>query len=145
MMRRRDFITLVGCAAAAWPLTAFGKTQRIAFVLAAGPVAILTETAGIPLFSALFSELRRLGYVEGQNLLIERYSGEGRASQYPDLARDVVSRNPDVIFLTGSNYLTLDFKATTSTIPLVGIMGNPIENGIVPASPGRAAISLGSL
>jgi putative tryptophan/tyrosine transport system substrate-binding protein len=132
-MRRREFITLASGAVAAWPLAAFGKTQRIAFVLAAAPMTIPTETAGIPLFSALFSELRRLGYVEGQNLLIERYSGEGRASQYPDLARDVVSRNPDVIVSIGSNFLTLDFKAATTTIPIVGIMGSPIENGIVPS------------
>jgi putative tryptophan/tyrosine transport system substrate-binding protein len=96
-MRRREFITLIGGAVAAWPLTAFGKAQRIAIVLSSEPVSITTETSGDPFFQALFNELRRLGYVEGQSLLIERYSGEGRASHYADLARDVVSRNPDVI------------------------------------------------
>ena len=45
----------------------------------------------------MWDEFRRLGYVEGQNLLIERFSGEGPAAHYPDLARDVVRRNPDVI------------------------------------------------
>jgi len=106
-------------------------------VLPSGPVAIMTETACVPIFSALFNELRRLGYVEGQNLLIERYSGEGRASRYPDLARDVVSHNPDVI-ICGTSYLTLDFKAATTTIPIVGIFGQPVDFGIVPslAQPG---------
>jgi putative tryptophan/tyrosine transport system substrate-binding protein len=79
----------------------------------------------------LFNELRRLGYIEGQSLLIERYSGEGRAAHYPDLAREVVSRNPDVILSIGSNELTLDFKAATTTIPIVGILGSPVEVGIV--------------
>jgi putative ABC transport system substrate-binding protein len=129
-MRRREFITLAGGAVAAWPLAAFGKTQRIAMVLPSGPVAIMTESAGIPYFSAFFNELRRLGYVEGQNLLIERYSGGGRASRYPDLARDVVSRNPDVIIIT-SNNLVLDFKAATTIVPIVGAFATPVEDGIV--------------
>jgi putative ABC transport system substrate-binding protein len=80
----------------------------------------------------LFNELRRLGYVEGQSLLIERYSGEGRASHYADLARDVVSRNPDVI-ISCSNEITLDFKAATTTIPIVSVFGSPVEVGIVPS------------
>jgi len=76
-MRRREFITLVGSAVAAWPLTAFGKAQRIAIVASSFPVSKMTETSGDPLFKAFFNELRRLGYVEGQSLLVERYSGEG--------------------------------------------------------------------
>jgi putative ABC transport system substrate-binding protein len=80
--------------------------------------------------SAFFNELRRLGYVEGDNLLIERYSGEGRAPHYPDLARDVVRRNPDVIVALTTE-LTLDFKAATTTIPIVGVFATPLEAGIV--------------
>ena len=91
----------------------------------------MTETSGDPLFRAVFNELRRLGYIEGQSLLIERYSGEGRASHYADLARDVVSRNPDVIISSGTNEFTLDFKAATTTIPIVGIFAVPVEAGIV--------------
>ena len=91
----------------------------------------MTETSGDPLFRAVFNELRRLGYIEGQSLLIERYSGEGHAAHYPDLAREVVSRNPDVILSIGSNALTLDFKAATTTIPIVGLLGSPVEVGIV--------------
>jgi putative tryptophan/tyrosine transport system substrate-binding protein len=92
-MRRREFITLVGSAVAAWPLAAFGKTQRIAIFFVSFPLSKMTETSDDPLFKAFFSGLRRLGYVEGQSLVIERYSGEGRASHYADLARDIVNRS----------------------------------------------------
>jgi ABC transporter substrate binding protein len=88
------------------------------------------ETSGDQFLLAFFKELDRLGYVEGQNLLIEGYSGQGRASHYPDLARDVVSRNPDVI-ISCSNEITLDFKAATTTIPIVSVFGSPVEVGIV--------------
>jgi putative ABC transport system substrate-binding protein len=75
-MRRREFIALLGSAAAAWPLTALGKSCRIAIVLPSTPVSWTTETGGISFWAALFNELRSLGYVEGQNLLVERRSGE---------------------------------------------------------------------
>jgi len=145
-MNRRAFITLVGGAAAAWPLAALGKTQRVALVLPSQPLSVIAETNDEPLWQAFFEELRRLGYIGGQSLLIERYSGEGRGS--PDLARDVVSRNPDVIIAIG-NGVVLDFKAVTTTIPIVGVFAFPIEAGIVPslARPGGnitgAAVDVG--
>ena len=99
------------------------KAHRIAIVHPTHPSE--------PFILAFSNELRRLGYVEGANLFIERYSGEGRASHYADLARDVVSRNPDVIISSGTNEFTLDFKAATTTIPIVGIFAVPVEAGIV--------------
>jgi len=81
---------------------------------------------------AIFEELTRLGYVEGGNLLIERYSGEGRTARNPDLARKIVSRNPDLIVAFGS-FFVLDVKAATNSIPIVGIFRAPIELGIVPS------------
>jgi putative ABC transport system substrate-binding protein len=89
-----------------------------------------TDTSNEPLLKAFFHELHRLGYVEGENLLIDRNSGQGRAAHYPDLARDVVRRNPDLIIVFNSN-LTLDLKAATTTIPIVGIFASPVEYGIV--------------
>jgi putative ABC transport system substrate-binding protein len=106
------------------------KVHRIAIVLPSIPVTEMTETSGEPFFQGLFNELRRLGYVEGRSLLIERYSGEGRAAHYPDLAKDVVRRNPDVIII-GTTNLTLDFKAATTTIPIIGAFARPVETGIV--------------
>jgi putative ABC transport system substrate-binding protein len=124
-MRRRDLVVglwavaIVGSAQAQQS----GKVHHIAVVIPSGPAEQLL-TSDWP----LWGELRRLGYVEGQNMLIARYSGESRIDRYPDLARDVVRRNPDVIVAFGNN-LVLDFKAATSTIPIVAMFANPI--GIV--------------
>lgn len=81
-------------------------------------------------FRMFFDELKRLGYVEGENLIVDLYSAEGRAERYEALAREVVSTNPDLIYTTGTP-LTLRFKAATSTIPVVTITGDPIRLGIV--------------
>src|SRR6201987_3353501 len=77
-----------------------------------------------------FSELRRLGYVEGKNLIIERYSAEGHHERYADLARQIVTRNPDVI-VTGTNPVVVVFKAATSTIPVFAFMIDPLQAGLV--------------
>jgi putative tryptophan/tyrosine transport system substrate-binding protein len=109
-----------------------GKVHRIAIVDPAQPVAVFTDKSDEPILKALFNELRRLGYVEGDNLLIERYSGEGRAAHYPELVRDVVSRNPDLIIAITTG-VTLDLKVATTTIPIVGMFAYPVESGIVPS------------
>jgi putative ABC transport system substrate-binding protein len=71
-----------------------------------------------------------LGYVEGENLIIERYSAEGHHERYADLARQIVSSNPDLI-VTGPNPSVRVFKAATSTIPIVAFMLDPLEAGLV--------------
>jgi putative tryptophan/tyrosine transport system substrate-binding protein len=134
-MRRRDFIAGLMFAAAMGRAQAqsTGKVYRIAFGHPTAPVADINQaTKGSLAIPAIFEELIRLGYVEGRNLVIERYSGEGRAARYPDLARQIVSRNPDLIIAI-SSFFVLDVKAATSTIPIVGIFGAPIELGIVPS------------
>src|SRR5437867_2849039 len=86
---------------------------------------------------AIFEELLRLGYTEGRNLLVERFSGEGRAEHYPELVRDVVRSNPDVIYVVGTR-ITTDVKALTTTIPIITVGSDPVRMGIVPslAKPG---------
>jgi putative ABC transport system substrate-binding protein len=82
-MRRRDFIAGLMFAAAMGRAQAqqTGKVYRIAFAHPTVPVADQNQASkGFPAISAVFEELLRLGYVEGRNLLIERYSGEGRAA-----------------------------------------------------------------
>jgi putative tryptophan/tyrosine transport system substrate-binding protein len=98
-MKRRNLILglLVVAAMGTAHAQQRGKVHRIAVVHPSHPVATLTETSPSPVIAAIFTELSRSGYVEGKNILIERYSGEGRAAHYPDLARDVVRRNPDLI------------------------------------------------
>jgi putative ABC transport system substrate-binding protein len=132
-MRRREFVTLVS-SAAAWPFTARAQQaatkQRIAIFHPAIPTALLTETGGGSAWRAFFGELRRLGYVEGENLIIERYSAEGHHERYADLARQIVTHNPDVI-VTGTNPVVVVFKAATSTIPVVAFMIDPLQTGLV--------------
>jgi ABC-type uncharacterized transport system substrate-binding protein len=133
-MRRREFLGALGGAATAWPLAAQGQQpatqQRIAIFHPAIPTTLLTETGGGSAWRAFFGELRRLGYVEGENLIIERYSAEGRHERYADLAREIVTRNPAVI-VTGTNPVVLAFKAATSTIPVVAFMLDPLKAGLV--------------
>ncbi len=132
-MRRREFIAGLG-SAVAWPVVAQGQQsatkQRIAIFHPAIPVALLTETGGGSAWRAFFGELRRLGYIEGENLIIERYSAEGHHERYADLARQIVTRNPDVI-VTGTNPVVTAFKAATSTIPVVAFMLDPLHAGLV--------------
>ena len=80
-MQRREFITLFGSAAAAWPLAAHAQQratrQRIAIFHPAIPATLLTETGGGSAWRAFFAELRRLGYIEGENLIIVSVTDTG--------------------------------------------------------------------
>ena len=131
-MRRRDFITAFGIAAT-WPVAARAqqptKMKRIAYVNSSGMVSVISAS-GRPTYRGFFEELGRLGYVEGQNLGVERYSGEGRPERYAELARDVVNTHPDLILAVGGR-LSLDFKMATTTIPIVTIIIDPIALGLV--------------
>jgi putative tryptophan/tyrosine transport system substrate-binding protein len=127
-MRRRDLTlglllaTAVGTVRAQVPT----NQHRIA-IITTQPVANIDDPT-IPVFRAFFEELRRLGDVEGPNLAIERYSGGGRPAVYPDLAREVVARNPDVIVAIG-NPITRAVRVATGTIPIVWIGPDPIQAG----------------
>jgi putative ABC transport system substrate-binding protein len=118
-VRRRDFSIGLLLATAARSVAAqeASKPHRIAIVITAGPVAGINDAASRP-WQAFWEELRRLGDVQGKNLTIERYSGEGRPEGYADLAREVVSRNPDVIVPIGPT-MTQAVHAATDTIPIV--------------------------
>jgi len=111
-MQRREFITLFGGAATSWPLAARAqqpaKMKRIAIVFPSAKVSEISMS-GPRRYRAFFEELSRLGYVEGQNLRVERYSGEGQRERYAELARHVVNTHPDLIFSLGSP-LSIDSK-----------------------------------
>jgi len=129
-MKRREFIGLIGGAAMS-PMAARAQqsasTKRIAIASTALKIADFGSDPNLLVFQR---ELSLRGYSEGVNLTIDRYSAEGRTASYGDLAREVVSSRPDVIVTTGAP-LTLQFKAATSTIPIVTITGDPIRLGIV--------------
>jgi putative ABC transport system substrate-binding protein len=134
-MQRREFITVLGGAAAAWPVIARAqqptKIKRIAMVDPSIKVDDMT-VGGAWWYRAFFEEVTRLGYVEGRNLVVERYSGEGRTEHYAELTRNVVSTHPDLIFAVGPK-LTLLFKMATRTIPIVTVSVDPIATGLVPS------------
>lgn len=131
-MRRREFIGLA-CGAAAWPLAVRAQQStgvyRIAIAHPSHPTSELSETGGNPNYRVFFEELRRLGYVEGRNLAVARYSGGGLVERYAELAREVVRTKPDVIFAVSSR-MVLNFKAASSTIPVVAVTGDPVALGV---------------
>jgi putative tryptophan/tyrosine transport system substrate-binding protein len=130
-MRRRAFIAGLG-GAAAWPVVVRaqqdGKVFRVAWVHPATPVADLTENGGYRSYRAFLSELRRLGYVEGQNLILDRYSADGRPDRYDELARYVVARQPDVIFTHGWD-MPRSLQRASTIIPIIAVVGDPIAGG----------------
>ena len=133
-VKRRDVITMLGGTAAAWPLGVRAQRpalpRRIAIFHPAIPASLITETGGGSAWRAFFGELRRLGYIEGQNLLVERYSAEGHHERYAELAREIAARKPDLI-VTGTNPVVIAFRAATSTIPIVAFMVDPLKAGLV--------------
>jgi putative ABC transport system substrate-binding protein len=138
-MRRREFTAGLLLASMPWSARAQQRAikYRIAIFHPAIPVSLLTETGGGSAWRAFFSELRRLGYVEGENLIIERYSADGHHERYASMAQEIVTSSPDLI-VTGTNPVVIAFKAATSTIPIVAFMLDPVKAGLIPnlAKPG---------
>jgi putative ABC transport system substrate-binding protein len=139
-MKRREFITLIGGTVAAWPLVALAqqraKMKRIAMVSHSDPVAVMVASNGGLLmgrwrmFGAFFDEVSRAGYVEGKNLVVERYSAAGQPDRFAPLAREVVETRPDAIYAI-SSFIALAFKAATTTIPIVCVTSDPVAAGLV--------------
>jgi ABC-type uncharacterized transport system substrate-binding protein len=131
-MKRRTFITLIGGAAAS-PLVARAqqpaKMKRLAMINPAFKPDDM-RIGGDPGFTIFFEEIKRLGYVEGVNLTVDRYSAEGRFDRFPEIAHEVAATRPDVIYAV-STQLTLALQSETRTIPIVAWTGDPVLAGIV--------------
>src|SRR5438874_1017289 len=132
-MRRREFIASIG-AGAMLPLVARAqqstKVYRIALLHPSHPVSELTEHSRLRYWREFFQQLRQLGYVEGHNLTVERFSGEGHVENYPKLARDVAAGNPNVVFAI-TIWMVGPLKEATSTIPIVAMTSDPVQLGLV--------------
>jgi putative ABC transport system substrate-binding protein len=102
------------------------KTYRLAIARVAFPVAELQRQR---IFRVFLEELRRLGYVEGKNLVIGWYSAEGHMERYPQVVLEVVQWNPDLI-LGGPISLMQAFQKVTRTIPIVGVVVDPVGAGL---------------
>src|SRR5262245_13940962 len=114
-MRRREFITLLG-GAAAWPLAA--RAQQAGKVWRIGILETIPAALNAPLFEALKEGLRAHGYVEGHNLVIDYRSVDGRVERFPELAAELVRLKADLIVARGTPGI-LAAKNATSTIPIV--------------------------
>jgi putative ABC transport system substrate-binding protein len=126
-MRRRDFITLFGGAAAAWPLAAraqqAGKLPTIGFLGA-------DASAFGPWTAAFVVHLRELGWIEGRTIAIEYRWSEGRTERYAEIAAEFVRLKVDVIVTVGSAVPTV--KQATAVIPIVFAVGiDPVGSGLV--------------
>jgi len=129
-MRRREFIAgtaataAMGFAQPIWAETNAPSTgvKRIAIFY---PGEIGPENRAR---KAYFMELKRLGYIEGQNLIVERYEGHGQTDRIGEFARQIIASHPDVILLQSYPFIK-ELMAVTTSIPMVSIVADPVQFG----------------
>ncbi len=129
-MKRREFVALLGGTAALWPLGLRAQSAMpiLGFMHSASPTYFSPFTAG------LAAGLKEAGFVEGQNLAIERRWAEGHYDRLPELAADLVNRKVAVIFAAGGTDPAKAAKAATATIPIVFVSAaDPVRTGLVPS------------
>jgi putative ABC transport system substrate-binding protein len=128
-MRRRKFITLLGGAAAVWPLAARAQQASMPVI---GYFSARSPVTDGPMLSAFRQGLNDTGFVEGRNVAMEFRWAEGRDDRLLELAHDLVRRRVAVIITTGGESTARAVKAATSDIPIVFISGiDPVESGLV--------------
>jgi putative ABC transport system substrate-binding protein len=133
-MKRRDFIALLGGAAVTWPLEARAQQTRNVFRI--GFLGNSTAALEANLVEPFREGLRDLGYVEGQNILIEYRWAEGKYERFPALTAELIALKVDVIVTAGTP-ASLAVKKAATSIPLVMVaVGDPVATGLV-ASLGR--------
>jgi hypothetical protein len=126
-MRRREFITLLGGAAAAWPVAARAQQPAMPVIGFLG-----TSTANVPPLIGFRSGLAEAGFVEGRNIAVEYRFSEGRYERLPELVADLLGRNMAVLFAAGGVQAALAAKPASATVPVVFANGSdPLRFGLV--------------
>jgi putative ABC transport system substrate-binding protein len=128
-MKRREFITLVGGAAVAWPMVVRAQARPVIGFL--GSVSFKTFTAHVDGFLRGFKDS---GFLDGDNVTIEYRWAEGHFDRLPALAAELVRRPVDLIVTVGGNVAVLAARQATSTIPIVFLTADdPVASGLVPS------------
>jgi ABC-type uncharacterized transport system substrate-binding protein len=128
-MRRREFITLLGCAAAGWPLAA--RAQQITKLPTIGFLGSGTAAIQGQWNAAFVQRLLELDWIEGRNVAIELRWAEGRTERYAEIAAEFVRLKVNVI-VTSTSPSVIAAKQVTSVIPIVfAVAADPVENGLV--------------
>jgi putative ABC transport system substrate-binding protein len=128
MIARRSFITLLGGAAAAWPLAAGAQSTKLPVI---GFLGVSTPAAQGHMVAALVQRLRELGWIEGRTIAIDYRWAEGRDERYSEIAAEFVRLKVDAI-LTQGTQAAMAAKQATSAIPIVAtVIGDPVGSGLV--------------
>jgi putative ABC transport system substrate-binding protein len=128
VVKRREFIALLGGAAAAWPLAALAQPSAVPVI---GWLSTRSPEAGAPQLPAFRQGLNAQGFTIGQNVIVEYRFADAQNDRLPALAADLAQRNPAVMIATSGPLVALAARAANATVPIIFSGPDPVEAGLV--------------